>query len=126
MGASNSSFTGWGERPGDQHHQKPYFTTDFLHCTDPRHGSTSGTRPENGVAALAFVLPLITPGERAMPRPQNALDRQPGRTPDISQDGRGLTYVIHVAAGRLTYRLILRCDNDGEVWMSIAHDTTSD
>jgi hypothetical protein len=68
---------------------------------------------------LAFVLPPYTAGEPIMPRPQSALDRQPGRIPDISEDGRGVTYVIDLVGGRPTHRLIIRCDNDGGVWMSI-------
>ena len=53
-----------------------------------------------------------------MPR-QHAADRQPGAIPDIREDTRGVEYVMRLTIGRATEQLIIRCDPDGEVWISI-------
>ena len=54
-----------------------------------------------------------------MSRRHHALDQQPGSLPEIKADVRGLTFVIHPAGTRSDERLIIRCDDEGEVWMSI-------
>lgn len=54
-----------------------------------------------------------------MPRYQAALDRQPGSMPDITTTVRGLTFVMHPLGTRNDQRLVIRCDDSGDVWLSI-------
>jgi hypothetical protein len=52
----------------------------------------------------------------------HALDQQPGSLPDIKTDARGLTFVMRPSGTRSDERLVIQCDNDGEVWVSIRSD----
>jgi hypothetical protein len=61
-----------------------------------------------------------------MSRRLDALDGQPGPIPDIRTDVRGLTFVIHPLGTRSDERLLIRCDDAGDVWMSIRSDVRSD
>jgi hypothetical protein len=61
-----------------------------------------------------------------MARHQHALDGQPGSVPDIRTDVRGLTFVIRPLGTRSHERLVIRCDDAGEVWMSIKPDPGTD
>lgn len=58
-----------------------------------------------------------------MSRRHEALDRRPGRIPDIRADVRGLTFVMRPLGTRSRDRLVIRCDEAGEVWVAIAPDT---
>ena len=60
-----------------------------------------------------------------MSRRQHALDGQPGSVPDIRTDVRGLTFVLRPLGTRSDERLVIRCDNDGEVLVSIRSDVAS-
>jgi hypothetical protein len=57
---------------------------------------------------------------------QHALDGEPGSPPDIRTDASGITFVMRPAGTRSDERLVLRCDTNGEVWMSIRPDITLD
>jgi hypothetical protein len=57
-----------------------------------------------------------------MSRHQNALDRRPGSIPDIRTDVGGLTFVMRPRGTRNDERLVIRCDDEGEVWLSIQPD----
>jgi hypothetical protein len=46
-------------------------------------------------------------------------DLQPGAVPTIREVGGNLTYTIVPALARCDERLVIRCDADGGVWMSI-------
>jgi len=54
-----------------------------------------------------------------MSQHRDALDRKPGALPEIRMDLRGLRFVMHPPGARATERLVIRCDDDGEVWVSI-------
>jgi hypothetical protein len=49
-------------------------------------------------------------------------DRRPGKMPQISAEGTSLLFAISVRAeprNRVCGRLLLRCDDNGEVWASL-------
>jgi hypothetical protein len=56
-----------------------------------------------------------------------ATDRMPGPLPEIRANEDGVTFVFRLkpadAGGR---QLLLRCDADGSVWLSIASPSMSD
>lgn len=57
-----------------------------------------------------------------MPRERHTLDRHPGQMPDIRADAGGITFTI-VPIGRSPREpLVIRCDIDGEIWISIRTD----
>jgi hypothetical protein len=60
-----------------------------------------------------------------MPRRQDALDDRPGSIPDIRTTGRGVTFEMHPLGTRDTTRLIIRCDEAGEVWIAIRSESTA-
>ena len=53
---------------------------------------------------------------------QDTLDRQPGATPDIKTVPDGVTFDMHAVGTRQNEHLVIRCDDSGEVWMSIRSD----
>jgi hypothetical protein len=59
---------------------------------------------------------------KAMSPHQNGLDRRPGSVPDIRTDVRGLTFVMRPSGKISGELLIIRCDDSGEVWISIQPD----
>ena len=54
-----------------------------------------------------------------MPRTQQTFDRQPGTLPDIRSDDGGITFVMVPRGAPHHDRLLIRCDETGEVWASI-------
>jgi hypothetical protein len=46
-------------------------------------------------------------------------DQRPGARPDITLDGSSIVYGMAVAGARDGTDLVIRCDDAGEVWMSI-------
>jgi len=57
-----------------------------------------------------------------MSRRQDILDGRPGSIPDIKTGVRCLTFEMHPLGTRKNQRLIIRCDDEGEVWISIHAD----
>lgn len=54
-----------------------------------------------------------------MARGQHTLDRQPGSLPDIRTNNGGITFVMTPPGSPRGDQLVIRCDADGEVWISI-------
>lgn len=54
-----------------------------------------------------------------MTRTQQTLDRQPGTLPDIHSDDGGITFVMVPRGAPHHDGLVIRCDDNGEVWASI-------
>jgi hypothetical protein len=61
-----------------------------------------------------------------MSRRHDALDGRPGSIPDIRTDVRGLTFVMRPLGTRSNDRLVIRCDDAGDVWVAIRSDVRSD
>jgi hypothetical protein len=61
-----------------------------------------------------------------MSRGHDALDRRPGSPPEVRTDIRGLSFFMRLSGTRSDERLVIRCDDNGEVWMSIQPDEASD
>jgi hypothetical protein len=57
-----------------------------------------------------------------MTRLTHTLDRQPGSLPDIRADAGSITFGMVPPGARRGERLVIRCDADGEVWISIQTD----
>lgn len=57
-----------------------------------------------------------------MAREPQAFDRQPGSLPDIRTSNGSLTFVCSVAGLQKGAQLVIRCDADGEIWISITPD----
>jgi hypothetical protein len=57
---------------------------------------------------------------------QDTMDSRPGSIPDIKTGGRGLTFEMHPLGIRNDERLVIRCDDDGEVWISIQSDISDE
>jgi hypothetical protein len=60
-----------------------------------------------------------------MPRRVSALDSQPGSLPDILPDTGGLKFVMRPRGTNTRKRLVIRCEDAGEVWVSIQPDEGS-
>jgi hypothetical protein len=58
-------------------------------------------------------------------RGQHTLDRQPGTLPEITTDSHGITFVMTRLGSRRGEQLIIRCDTNGEIWMSIRPERTA-
>lgn len=54
-----------------------------------------------------------------MARTQQKLDRQPGTLPDIRADDGGITFVMVLPGAPNHDWLMIRCDDNGEVWAAI-------
>jgi hypothetical protein len=50
---------------------------------------------------------------------RSTLDRKAGRVPEIESDGRDLIFKLDIAESAWPVKLVIRCDADGEAWMSI-------
>jgi len=57
--------------------------------------------------------------ETAVDRAPHQLDQQPGSPPDIRMNAEGVTFIMAGPPGRRGERLIIRCDSNGELWISI-------
>jgi hypothetical protein len=58
--------------------------------------------------------------DRTNPRTTRlAIDRHPGTLPRITSDGASIVYEIVLAGRKDRGRLVLRCDADDEIWVSI-------
>jgi hypothetical protein len=51
---------------------------------------------------------------------RRSLDSRPGSLPEIRSLGSSVKFLIEVRTVRDSPRLVLRCDDDGNVWASIA------
>ncbi|MGH7633510.1 MAG: hypothetical protein ACRENC_07250 [Gemmatimonadaceae bacterium] len=54
-----------------------------------------------------------------MARVQHSTDRHPGTLPDIRSERDGTTYVMAPPGTRTGKHLVIRCDANGEIWVSI-------
>ena len=54
-----------------------------------------------------------------MAHAQHTLDRQPGSLPDIRTNNGGITFVMAPTGAPSGDQLVIRCDADGGVWISI-------
>ena len=57
---------------------------------------------------------------KAVSRERQTLDRRPGSLPDIHTDAGSITFVMTPARAPQNARLVIRCDPDGELWISNA------
>ena len=58
-----------------------------------------------------------------MPPLQDVLNMRPGPMPEIKSSARdGLTFALH-PIGIRSQRLVIRCDQNGDVWMSIQFES---
>jgi hypothetical protein len=51
---------------------------------------------------------------------RRALDRQAGPVPEIRVEGDSVTFRLDIAGTGRLRRLVLRCDEKGNVWASVA------
>jgi len=61
---------------------------------------------------------VVATGFSGMRRERHALDRHPGTLPDIRTDDGNIIYTM-MPVGPRGEQLIIRCDADGEVWISV-------
>jgi hypothetical protein len=54
---------------------------------------------------------------------QREIDDRPGRLPDIRRDGTGITFEFAPTTGEHGARLVIRCDENGDVLARIAVHT---
>lgn len=54
-----------------------------------------------------------------MARAHHMLDGKPGQLPDIRAHAGNITFVMATVGARPDSRLVIRCDADGNVWVSI-------
>ena len=50
---------------------------------------------------------------------RRTLDGRPGALPEIRLEGDSVMFHLEIVNGRTTSRLLIRCDPDGSVWVSI-------
>jgi hypothetical protein len=60
-----------------------------------------------------------------MVRTQQAIDRQPGTLPDIRTDDGGITFAMAPLGAPHHDQLVIRCDDNGEVWVLIRPGRTA-
>ena len=60
-----------------------------------------------------------------MAHQQHLLDGRPGSLPLIRTDTRSITFVMTLPGVRPDERLVIRCDAEGEMWISIRPEETS-
>ena len=63
-----------------------------------------------------------------MAHKQTALDMKPGSLPDIRTNKDGITFVMTPDTGdgeQLGEQLVVRCDSQGDVWISIQSKRSS-
>lgn len=58
----------------------------------------------------------------AVSRHRDVLDTQPGSLPEIKEHVDGLTFVMRPRGVPKTERLVIRSDDAGDLWVSIASD----
>jgi len=58
-------------------------------------------------------------GHLIMPRNQDPLDSQPGSLPEIRQENDDVTYIVEPVGTPRGYKIVIRCEPNGEIWMSI-------
>jgi hypothetical protein len=77
-------------------------------------------RNERLVAQLTFVnlLQRLTVEEHHMRKPTT--DHQPGSPPEIRVVPEGIVFEFDETSGELGARLVIRCDNDGNVYVRIS------
>jgi hypothetical protein len=71
---------------------------------------------------MARLLPLT----RYMKRARPTIDDRPGALPDIRTSGGGVTFVMSPCGTLSSERLIIRCDDRGEIWVSIGSNRQAD
>ena len=54
-----------------------------------------------------------------MGRTPQSIDRRPGRLPDIRTDDGGITFVMVPLGAPHPDQLVIRCDDNGQAWVSI-------
>ena len=59
-----------------------------------------------------------------MEQPRLTLDQRPGSVPDIRIDNGGVTFVMVPPGIPTGPHLVIRCDANGEGWISIEPDLT--
>ncbi len=59
-----------------------------------------------------------------MLRPQPSCDRRPGPLPLIQAESDSITFAMTPSGTREHELLVIRCDTNGEVWISIQHART--
>ena len=59
-----------------------------------------------------------------MLRGQDTLDARPGPIPEIRARAGDVTFEMHPVGTRNGERLVIRCDDDGDVWISIQSDVS--
>lgn len=57
-----------------------------------------------------------------MKRERHTLDRHPGVIPDIRAEGSSITFTMVPMGHSPREPLVIRCDADGEIWISIRSD----
>ena len=55
---------------------------------------------------------------------RRVLDRQAGQVPEIRVEGDSVTFCLDIAGTGKSRRLVLRCDAEGNVYASVAEQTT--
>jgi hypothetical protein len=60
-----------------------------------------------------------------MRRERQTLDQRPGSAPDIRSDHGGITFIMAPAGTPKGEALVIRCDADGEIWVSIGRAKAS-
>jgi len=54
-----------------------------------------------------------------MHRERQTVDQRPGSLPDIRTDHGGITFIMVPRGTPTSEPLVIRCDADGEIWISI-------
>jgi hypothetical protein len=60
-----------------------------------------------------------------MRRDRPTVDERPGSLPEIRTDDASITFAMGVSGIPRGQHLVIRCDADGEIWISIATDGQS-
>jgi hypothetical protein len=47
------------------------------------------------------------------------IDRRPGMLPEITANGANVSYVLPIVGAKDATKLVIRCDDTGNVWLSI-------
>lgn len=54
------------------------------------------------------------------PHERETTDQRPGSMPDIRTNAGSITFIMTTGRVSNQARLVIRCDGDGELWVSIA------
>jgi hypothetical protein len=90
---------------------------DWCHIVG-EHGPRESCGYERPPRRVALLLPRIP----VMRRERHTLDRHPGSIPDIRADASNITFTMVPLGRSPRERLVIRCDADGEIWISITTD----